>query len=218
MRDVERDIEIAKSLIGKDAAYIKGIWEQFRSGWDGAWCSETACCISYMAGNVSLIPVANWAEGLYKKFLDMDRAGSEPLAGAFVFFGYGSQPDHTGRVIEIRPREIVTIEGNVHGKVVRRVWSRTDKYIFAYGYPKYTADPKAEFLQAGARVCDLYKGKEDDMVLWLQQVLKDKGYYIGDIDGKFGNYTESAVKSYQKDRKLVVDGVAGYYTISDILR
>jgi peptidoglycan hydrolase-like protein with peptidoglycan-binding domain len=39
-----------------------------------------------------------------------------------------------------------------------------------------------------------------------QQVLKDKGYYKSDVDGKYGPETRAALEKYQKDEKLTVSG------------
>ena len=79
----------------------------------------------------------------------------------------------------------------------------------------------------------LYAGKRDDLPLLrrgsrgddvarVQDVLKFSlitaeymgfdGYYFGVVDGDFGAKTEAAVKAFQKDRNLVVDGVIGAKT------
>lgn len=49
-------------------------------------------------------------------------------------------------------------------------------------------------------------------VTYLQQCLKEKGYNVGKIDGDFGRKTENAVKAYQKDHGLKVDGIVGAKT------
>ena len=43
----------------------------------------------------------------------------------------------------------------------------------------------------------------------IQQALKGAGYYQGDVDGKIGPSTKSAVKAFQKDHGLDGDGVVG---------
>lgn len=213
MYDYLCDVKIMKEMIGKKNEYFKDIWLKFASGWDGAPCSEIACCISYLAGNLDTIPVSNYAEGLYKQFLQRGRVGTIPEPGAFVFFGYDTVPDHTGRVMEVYPDHIVTVEGNINGGVVKRSYLRTAKYIYAYGYPGY-ADEK--YMAAGFAFLDvsLEKGMENNLIFWMQKELLIRGYYTGDLDGDFGSFTETAVKKFQTDHNLVVDGVAGYYTLS----
>lgn len=43
----------------------------------------------------------------------------------------------------------------------------------------------------------------------IQQKLKDLGYYKGTVDGSYGPLTKQAVRAFQKDKGLVVDGNAG---------
>lgn len=55
----------------------------------------------------------------------------------------------------------------------------------------------------------LYSSGQD--VLYLQQLLHKKGYNIYD-DGDFGELTQKHVMQFQKDCKLVVDGIVGKNT------
>jgi N-acetylmuramoyl-L-alanine amidase len=55
----------------------------------------------------------------------------------------------------------------------------------------------------------LDKGDTGAPVKKLQEMLKKAGYNVGTIDGIFGSKTESAVKAFQKDHKLMVDGIVG---------
>lgn len=58
----------------------------------------------------------------------------------------------------------------------------------------------------------LKRGSEGIFVNNLQSVLKMLGYYKGNITGKFDLATEHAVKSFQADRALVIDGIVGPVT------
>lgn len=60
----------------------------------------------------------------------------------------------------------------------------------------------------------LRKGSKGEYVKILQQKLVDLGYNIGKsgVDGDFGSATLAAVKAFQKDRGLKVDGVVGEKT------
>lgn len=49
-------------------------------------------------------------------------------------------------------------------------------------------------------------------VVYLQQRLTAKGYGVGAIDGKFGNKTLEAVKAFQAENNLTVDGIVGINT------
>ena len=52
----------------------------------------------------------------------------------------------------------------------------------------------------------LQLGASGDQVVELQKWLKNQGYYSGAIDGSFGPYTEQAVKCFQTDANITVDG------------
>jgi putative chitinase len=58
----------------------------------------------------------------------------------------------------------------------------------------------------------LKNGSSGSDVKRLQQALKEKGSYAGEIDGDFGSGTESAVKAFQAAAHLQADGVAGVLT------
>ena len=62
----------------------------------------------------------------------------------------------------------------------------------------------------------LRKGASGEYVTLLQTLLIQRGYNVGSTgaDGKFGNATYNAVKAFQKDNGLAVDGVVGRATWS----
>lgn len=58
----------------------------------------------------------------------------------------------------------------------------------------------------------LFKGKKASIhIKWLQNRLVELGYSVGryGIDGSFGNDTLNAVKQFQRDRGIAVDGYVG---------
>ena len=52
----------------------------------------------------------------------------------------------------------------------------------------------------------------------LQAVLSARGYYTGALDGIFGDVLDAAVRKFQMDHDLVVDGVCGPQTWREILK
>lgn len=60
-------------------------------------------------------------------------------------------------------------------------------------------------------------GDHNNYVLLVQEILKARGIYTGELDSWFGEATKAAVVYYQTIRGLRVDGVAGQQTIGDML-
>lgn len=56
-------------------------------------------------------------------------------------------------------------------------------------------------------------GSRGDEVRKVQKKLKELGYYKGNVDGIFGVMTQNAVKAFQKNCGLKVDGIAGPKTL-----
>jgi rare lipoprotein A (peptidoglycan hydrolase) len=68
----------------------------------------------------------------------------------------------------------------------------------------------------GQRV--LKKGLHGNDVAVLQRVLTWKGWSPGPVDGMFGRQTKRAVKQFQRNRRLVVDGKVGPQSILALAR
>lgn len=64
----------------------------------------------------------------------------------------------------------------------------------------------------------LERGTSGSDVRVMQGKLAQLGYAVGPIDGKFGPKTEVAVKKFQQDNGLKVDGRADSQTIKEIIR
>ncbi len=60
----------------------------------------------------------------------------------------------------------------------------------------------------------LRKGDSGDEVMQVQYRLKELGYFKGTADGKYGDATVKAVKTFQQKNKLTADGVCGAVTLS----
>lgn len=106
--------------------------------------------------------------------------------------------------------KVVEAQSFAKGIVITNLKDRpwTDWYEFPgikYKEIKEEPKPNRATVKLGSR------GAE---VSTLQQKLKDLGYDIGKtgVDGKFGSKTMAAVKAFQKDKNLKVDGIVGKAT------
>lgn len=56
-----------------------------------------------------------------------------------------------------------------------------------------------------------------NLCLFLQKLLKEKGFYTGTLDGVCGEFTVNAIKLFQSTNNLLCDGVVGQYTWKKLL-
>lgn len=93
------------------------------------------------------------------------------------------------------------------------------RYKRALEIEKEIAKPKAKEKAAEQfwppRMLD--KNMSGPDVFALQGILCARGYYKGSMTGRFDDILENAVKAFQKDHGLKVDGVAGPLTFSKLL-
>ena len=123
----------------------------------------------------------------------------------------------------------IVIEGNTSlsnndngGAVMRRV--RNKSVIRGFARPNYdstkTIQTKKEENTVDITLHVLEKGSEGNEVKTLQRLLISLGYSCGKsgIDGDFGTATDKAVKKFQTDKGLEVDGVVGKNTWTALLK
>ena len=165
------------------------------------------------------------------------RLDMNPQLGDQIFFKYtndSSTADHTGIVVGLTATTIRTVEGNSGNKVSLRTYSRSYYAIIGYGHPRYDADAttkaptktptKEEVKTVKIEMPVLKKGSKGRAVLTLQRLLRAIRYVNTDgkaliaADGSFGNNTEAAVKRYQKNAAIGVDGSVGVKTWNKLLK
>jgi hypothetical protein len=56
----------------------------------------------------------------------------------------------------------------------------------------------------------------DEVVVNVQEVLQDQGYYTGDVDGQLGTRTRDALASYQRDHQLEVTAAIDEPTVQSL--
>ena len=89
--------------------------------------------------------------------------------------------------------------------------------ITLYGLTKYDPGQQITGNPYPVPAVNLKRGSRGDGVKWLQYALKRLGFGLT-IDGIFGPKTEEAVKAFQAERGLVVDGIVGKMTRAELVR
>ena len=165
------------------------------------------------------------SDTMYRKYCESKgqlksgkRTDGKPLKPGTAVFVYNSSKDnytHVGcyvgnnSVIEAAS----TQDGVITSLLTNKKWTNWGELKgVSYGTSQTTTPtttPTAE-----SSLPTLRKGSKGEYVTLLQTKLIQKGYSCGSTgaDGDFGKNTESAVKAFQKDYGLTVDGVAGKNT------
>lgn len=158
-----------------------------------------------------------------------------PKVGDLVLFDFSGKgiAEHIGILEKINADgTYTTIEGNTSlssndngGAVMRRI--RRKSVIRGFARPNYETTTKIEVenIDKGVKTVDitltvLRKGSKGNEVKTLQRLLTALGYSCGDsgVDGDFGNATLSAVKKFQKAKKLEIDGIVGKMSWTALLK
>lgn len=122
----------------------------------------------------------------------------------------GKTMSHTG--LHIGDSKVRHCSGEVKDGIMDKSWTH-------WAIPKgmYTSDELKE-MELITVSSILKRGSKGPNVVTLQNNLNQLGYSCGEADGKFGSMTESAVRSFQADYHLTVDGIAGSVTQNEILK
>lgn len=176
------------------------------------WCILKLCeYFGYGADMARMVLCGDFDDYTYASVALYKKAGrwfDSPQRGDQIFFG---GQGHTGGVVSVNGGTENTIEGNKGDEVRRCSYSIHSPSIIGYGRPRY-------YLLTGkitaADMPLVKKGSKGDAVKKLQEMLIAKGYSCGKYgaDSEFGSATESAVKAYQRDHGLTVDGEVGEKT------
>lgn len=196
------------------------------------WCATFVSAVAVKLGYTDIMPTECGCEEmikLYQKIGCWDENDARvPNPGELIFYdwqdnGKGDNQgytNHVGIVEKVANGKITVIEGNYSNSVKRRTINVDGLYIRGFAVPKYAEEtaPKAESAVT-VKLSVLRKGAEGDQVKAVQRMLYALGYDLGSakVDGDFGSKTDAAVRAYQKNKGLTVDGIVGQQTWTKLL-
>ena len=212
-------IELATAQLGNNyTTYCKDMGYNYRI----EWC---ACFISWLAeklGITDIIPVDMSCNSQIKKFkaLGVWHTDSNIQSGDILYYDWDSSgdADHVGIVISNTNGILTVIEGNKGNEpydcVGKREIGCNSSLIFGYARPKYRSDGVSISFPT------IRKSDIGTAVKVLQFALVAYEYNIGKYgpDGEFGSDTENAVKRFQKNSGIEVDGIVGRDTWSKLMK
>lgn len=229
MGEITKVVECARLWLGAergDYAYdeiLTTFNENGKYKADTENCCEFVCACFIKALGLArakeLIPIINYAKGQVALW-NVKNKVEKPIIGDIVYYGF--PVNHVEIVIETKEKHFITVDGNYNHKVVKRERLYTDSNINCIMRPEYKDDKDIlmyTWKNAVIESVTLKKYNNGSLVLWMQKYLQSKGFYLdGYLDGVFGVHMENAVKQWQKNNNLYVDGVVGKYCWTFILK
>lgn len=193
-----------------------------------AWCATFVSACAIKLGYTDIIPTECSCTRMIELFKNLgawvENENRTPAPGEILFYDWDDNgsgdnkgnPEHVGIVEDVSGGYITVIEGNYDNAVKRRVLSVNGRYIRGYGVPKYDAEKQ---VYGEVELRELSKGSKGSDVMALQILLIGYGYSCGSygVDGDFGGDTDGAVRRFQKDKGLGVDGIVGPKTWAKLL-
>lgn len=162
------------------------------------------------------------ATGLYNSCSEKGFIGDKPeVAGILLFKGTAQTKTHVG--VYIGNGEIIEARGHNYGVIKSKI-DNSWKYWGKCGYITYDASvtPSVPPQSSSDRLINVEtyqvrRGSVGVTVKSLQTLLSARGYSDEDgwdliLDGEFGPHTDFAVRLFQKDHALEVDGIVGKNT------
>lgn len=224
-------IRIARKYVGYDYRHFTATF----GGGCFAWCAAFVSTIAKESDNADIIPVSTSCNEQIRIFKSQNAwlgKTTDIKVGDILYYDwdFADEPlpaDHVGVVIETNNNMIKVIEGNkgdagnAQTTVGIREIPKDYKFIFGVARPKYsnpeTSEPVSKIVTVEVR--QLSRGMTGKDVEAMQAVLMAKGYSCGSYgsDGDFGDKTHDAVRNFQNDRKIEVDGICGAKTWSELI-
>lgn len=208
-------------------------WRDVYPSYQGsAWC---ACFVSWVLMKAFGLTTAkkllkHWPYVYCPTLGSLFTKYANPEKGDIVIFYRNGRFSHTGIVIRVEGDKFYTIEGNTSGgsTIVANGGGVHKKSYYNSNLPgtKFcrlnwslvaSINSGSSSGGTGTRLF-VEKGDTGDDVKVLQQNLITLGYSCGSAgaDGDFGSGTDSAVRKFQKENGLSVDGQAGTNTMNKI--
>lgn len=189
-----------------------------------AWCATFVSTVAIVCGLTDIMPTecsCSKMTALYQSLGRWEESdGYSPAPGDLIMYdwqdnGKGDNtgnPDHVGIVEKVVGGYMTIIEGNYSSMVKRRTLAVDGKYIRGYCLPDYASKATVTTTEDNImQIPALKKGSKGDTVRAMQTLLIGYGYTCGccGTDGDFGEATEAALRNFQMDNRLIVNGICG---------
>ena len=210
---------------GMSKAVKKWGTRNIKMSYDWAWCACTVSAAAMAAGLDDVVPIEiscyYMIEVADKHGLWVENDAYVPTPGDLIIYdweddGKGDNtgvPNHIGMVEKCNGKTITVIEGNKNRAVGRRTLNVNGKYIRGFVVPKFgdevVVPPTVN--EEIKNDTSLKINAKGEAVKTMQKLLIACGYDCGKAgaDGDFGKKTLAAVRKFQQENGIVVDGIYG---------
>lgn len=221
----QRELEAKyRSDPSKYADYAQGA--AYGSKWIGQMVTDCSGLVKWAALKCGLKGIYHGSNSIFnrncKKIMKIEKGSKIPI-GAMIFTGKESgQHNHIGILTSTTcvTEAQGTSKGVVHTSLSNKKWTYWG-LLKGVDYEESIPDEATIPIHTTVTLPTLRKGAKGSDVEFLQGLLvadDEKALPKYGIDGDFGNETLRAVKSYQKKHGLVVDGIVGPKTWTELTK
>lgn len=210
---------------GVSKAVKKWGTRNIKMDYDWAWCACTVSAAAMAAGLDDIVPIeisCYYMIEVAEKFgLWIENDAYIPTPGDLIIYdweddGKGDNtgvPNHIGMIEKCDGKTITVIEGNKNRAVGRRTLNVNGKYIRGFVVPKFTNGATNATTPTTQQKTDtsLKINSKGEVVKTMQKMLIACGYDCGSAgaDGDFGKKTLAALRKFQAENGLAIDGIYG---------
>lgn len=188
--------------------------------WIGHYVADCSGLFAWAYGKLGG-SIAHGSNSIYDRYCKSkgkltDELKKAILPGTAVFTGDSKQHGHIG--LYVGGGKVIEASGTQAGVCVSNITANKWTYWGELKDVSYLAEnaPISPSTPSDDKILypTLKRGNKGEKVAILQQLLIDRGYQLPryGVDGDYGAETEAAVKQFQKDHGLKVDGIAGEKT------
>ena len=215
---------------------IKPLPVGYKLKYNDAWCAGTVSAAAQVCDATDIIPCECSCPRMItlaqKMGIWVEADDYVPTYGDIILYDWDdsgkgdnkNSPDHVGVVEKVSGNTMTIIEGNYSDSVKPRNLEVNGKYIRGYIVPEFDAGSAVEDKPVARELFSmqvemLKKGCKGDAVKAMQILLAGNGCKCGSAgaDGDFGPATDSALKEFQGEKNLAVDGICGPATWAALL-
>lgn len=223
--------DVVKEFYSLKDMHLCEITKHFNSQCSCDWCAYIVDELIYSNLRVRLSRSCTKTRAILNQHPDFIAVNKNNLkVGDIVLYDWDNSGDcdHIGIISKISNGTIYVLEGNVKSNdftnsiVDELIYSnyRKDHTAACFRYNKNETSDKMIFHTFSSEItlteCDMEHGHKADKLL-CQAMLYNYGYYNGLLDGVFGEKTISAIKRFQANHQLGVNGIVDFDTWKNLI-